>query len=52
MCPNFMALPFKMTEIIANNGKIEKGSKINTGPYGEVPEKIKKLKIGLRHDLR
>ena len=43
-----------MAEIIANNGKqrkIRKLVKINTGPYGQLPLKIKILKIGLRSDL-
>ena len=34
VCPNFMVLSFKMAEIIANNGKIENGSKLTLDPMG------------------
>ena len=50
VCPNFIILSFKMVEIIANNGKIENGSKLTLDPMGR-SQKIKNLKIGLRHDL-
>ena len=41
VCPNFMILSFKMAEIIANNGKIENGSKLTLDPMGRYPKKSK-----------
>ena len=46
-CPHFMVPSLQMAEITANNGK---WAKINTGPYGQPPLKIKIVKIGLRYD--
>ena len=44
-----MYLGPQMAKIRMDNPK---GSIFNTGPYGEPPLEIKKLKIGLRCDLR
>ena len=41
VCPNFMVLSFKMAEIIANNGKIENGSKLTLDPMGRYLKKSK-----------
>ncbi len=49
---NFMVLSFKMAEIIANNGKIENGSKLTLDSMGRYPKKIKILKFRFFHVTR